>query len=101
MFRGFPRELAIVAEQALYHAAALRVLFDGTNRAELDDILRIKIGELEPVLRDVRGREQIVLLILALERLQQVLPPQRGFLPGFDGPLDGEVLGALDNRGDD
>src|SRR5579872_3565379 len=77
-----------LAMGASYHAYTERVLFEGAHRAELDDVFRIEIGQLEPVFRDVRGREKIVLLVFALQSVEQIFPGQMGLFAGLDGAFE-------------
>ena len=69
---------------------------------QLDDVFGIEIGQLEPVFRDVRWREQIVLRVLLLQGLSKRSARDKLRLQlGFDGALDGQALGPLDDGGDD
>src|SRR6266566_711543 len=69
--------------------------------AEFYHIVRVKISQLEPILGDVRGREQVVLLILTLQGGQQILARQMRLLFGLDRPFDGQTFRPLNHRRDD
>src|SRR6266567_4743724 len=69
--------------------------------AEFYHIVRVKISQLEPILGDVGGREQVVLLILTLQGGQQILARQMRLLLGLDRPFDGQTFRPLNHRRDD
>ena len=69
--------------------------------AKLDHVVGIEIGQLEPVLRHIGGREKIVLGIFFLQGEQEIAPLKGGVHFRFDGAFDGQALGPLDNRGND
>src|SRR4051812_25155985 len=49
------------------------------------DIARFEIGQLQPILSDVTGREQIVLTILPLQRIEQILFRNRRLVTFLNG----------------
>src|SRR3989442_11864393 len=57
--------------------------------AEFYHVVRVKVSQLEPILGDVGGREQVVLLVLTLQGGQQILARQMRLLLGLDRPFDG------------
>src|SRR6266581_3934131 len=78
-----------------------RLGITGPIRRQPHHIARIKIRQLQPIFGDVAGREEIVLLIFLLQRLEQILHSDGRLALKLDGAFDREFLGALDDGRDD
>src|SRR5213592_2955208 len=66
--------------------------FGNPVRRETNDIARIKIGQLEPVLGDIAGWKQIILAVLFSQRVEQILAVQRRLSAQLNAALDGIFL---------
>src|SRR5213594_5266589 len=56
----------------------------GAVGRKADDVARIEVGQLEPVLGDVAGREKIVLAILLHQCVEEILAGERTLRALFD-----------------
>ena len=73
----------------------------GPYRRDADDVLRIVIDELEPILGNIRGRENVVLDVFRIQRTAQIgfADPLRA--AGCNRPFDGHGLRPFHDGGDD
>ena len=78
-----------------------RVLAAGAVGGEADDVAGIEVGELQPILGDVAGGEEVVLAVFLGERVDEILAVERGFGAESDGAFDRVFFRAFDDGGDD
>src|SRR5688572_9945343 len=71
--------------------------FSQTVRRQPDNIARIEVRQLEPILGDIARREQVVFAIFLLQGVFQILEGERRLCFFGDRPLDGKFFGTLDD----
>src|SRR5262245_49006533 len=97
-FRRRKRAATTVALQVLARAdpldgaATLGFLALGHESADVDDALALLARDLRPVVGVGRVGKVFVLLVLLLDRLEQVAGADAPAFPG-NGPFDGQLLG--------
>src|SRR2546423_2842274 len=68
-------------------------------RGQSHHIARIEIRQLQPIFRDIAGREKIVFAIFPLQRLEQILQGNGRLTLQLNGSFDGKFLRPFNNRG--